>query len=208
MLIAQAPLAPEIARLPRLAGTSPAVARINATLARVDDDVAAELAGLTGAYSFWERDTEVAFSGPWFLSLVEFNAYYRDGAAHPESFLRFLTFDLATGSEVDWRRLLPIQLASDLQRTRWGRYTGERLTTYFLAHVDPGTDGECLRVLEATRLAFDFSLEAATRSVVIHPNGAAHSEKACESAVAVGLEALRALDAATDLIRALDSAEP
>lgn len=208
VLIPQPPLAPEFASLPRLEGTGPAANRINAALARVDAERAAGRAGLTGALSYWERDTGVTFAGPAFLGLQELNELYKDGTPHPESFQRFLTFDLATGAEVDWQRLLPARLTGKMERTQPGFYASDRLASFYLAHVDPGTDGECLPVLAGSNLDFQFALEAAGRAVVMHPNGVAHAERACGSSVNVGITALRALGASADLTAALDSAQP
>lgn len=208
VILIQAPFGPDFGLLPRLAGTDSASERINADLARIDRDRRLDWQDAQGGENgFWERDTEVTFPGPLFVGFADYNGYYFDRAAHPDSFAAFLTYDLATGARVDWARLLPQRLIGALNSDS-DRLASPELTALYTASLLPREGSDCADWPGPHDLSFTFSLDARSASVVMHPQGFSYAEKACADDALISLDNLRAAGAATSLTDALQAASP
>lgn len=109
-----APLMKDVEAFPRLAPPlSPTAARINAILARADNQVRAEItackAGFDGVppeNTSWSRRVLVKLADEAFLSLADTHDSYC-GGAYPNAITLHATFDLNTGGPIDWTAYLP-----------------------------------------------------------------------------------------------------
>lgn len=210
-LVPQPDLAPGFAGMPRLAGTAPAAARINADLAGID---ARALLGSAdcraSAKSDWARWITRRFSGPEFLGLSESNDFYCDGAAHPDQFQRHHTWDLATGAAVDWATLLPASLdlvpayATGWRRSDADPYASDALARLYTTHLPADHPADCAGFAQPPTLSFTFALSAAGHALALIPSGYAYIDRPCAVEVLIPVEVLRGLGAAQRLTGALE----
>lgn len=117
-LIEKPKLSADIEALPRLAGDSPAIVRINAELDRLDAAATtsatecAETAG-EGPGGGWSRVITRPMTGPAYVVLREHLDVYC-GGAYPSTSQTAITWDLSTGARADWTTLLPaLRLVQD-----------------------------------------------------------------------------------------------
>ncbi|WP_284163538.1 hypothetical protein [Frigidibacter sp. SD6-1] len=207
VLLPGAELAPAFDALPRLVGSDAVALSINADLARVDAEAleaSADCRARTG--SDWARFISVAFTGPRFLSLSESHDFYCAGAAHPDSFARYHTYDLTTGARVNWAGLLPPSLIGDARESEFGTFAAPELSAYYLQEIAPELDADCRDELAGTSLSFQFSLDAATQALQLQPEGLAHAVRACWAPLALSVDRLEAMGADATLTGALRSA--
>ncbi len=109
-------LAPDLEAMPRVLagpGVTPAVAAIvNRHLAALDRAVLKEVAECrrdtraSHMESDYEREVKVTMRGPRFLSLYTTDEY-DCGGPHPDDYQVSLTYDLQTGSPINWLAYLP-----------------------------------------------------------------------------------------------------
>lgn len=108
-LVARPDLSATAQALPRLAGDSPAIVRINADLDRMDAAAAADLKTCNtdaGGQGEWNRSITRPMTGPGYLTLrVHLELYC--GGAYPSTDQSAVTYDLSTGKRVDWTRAIP-----------------------------------------------------------------------------------------------------
>ena len=195
------------AAFPRIAAPlTPATAKINAALARLDHRWSAFVreckAG--GKDNSADRSVAVTMAGPRFLSVVA-----RDeescGGAHPDTSTLALVYDLDAGRPVDWKALLGPKLVAETStdtvidgstigivsspalRALYGRGTRDR--DCYDATVDPG-------------LHFVAWLNAWRRAVMVEPV-LPHVVAACGGETAVDLGELGRSGADPALIAAL-----
>jgi hypothetical protein len=206
-LIPQPPLAEEVAAMPRLSGAGGAVGRINARLAEVDRSVAAAMSDCEdGPHRFWERWVDVTLATPDFLGLVTHSGFYCSGAAHPESFSDAVTFDLAEGSEIDWREVFPSDLRNpnDFPFASMVLRGSLRLTETYLA-LNAVLDAECSEVVAGRPHDFVVYPDGQSNSLVLIPEDLAYAEKACADPVAIPVPILRKLGISHPILDALSA---
>lgn len=111
-LIDKPKLSEEVEALPRLAGDSPAIVRINAELDRLDAAASADAAECAsmgaeaGQGGGWSRWITRPMIGPAYVTLREHLDIYC-GGAYPSTSQTAITYDLSTGARVSWPALLP-----------------------------------------------------------------------------------------------------
>ena len=203
--------------LPRLvSGASPAVIRaINGVFAKLDAQAlrAAHECGETPQSSY-ERSSTTTMQGPRFLSLVAYEGFFCDGAAHPDNNQQPLVFDLTTGSLVDWEKLLPgkvkltILSAADRKLYPFDRtVSSDALWTLYKAAVlteSPGSD--CASTLAEGQLDFRLTLDAEKAALVVDEVGLRHAVQACGTTLYLSGAELKSFGAAPELLAALDAA--
>lgn len=205
-LSSQPPLAETIDSLPRLSGLTVAALRINAQMDK-DDDKILELALACRApppNSWWERDMQIAFSGPGFLSLRTLNDFYCDGAAHPNWYLETPTYDLVTGQHVDWRQMLPANLLSpQLQRFDLAVVNGSPQLVELYLRSNPTSSPRCQDEIAASVTYFRLWLSAQDSGLMLIPDGLAYAVQACGDPVILSVATLREIGESAVLTNSL-----
>lgn len=206
-LVPQSPLAEGLTAMPRLAGSGGAVDKVNARLDALDRSILEAMSDCEdGPNRFWERWVDVTLATPGFLGLVSHSAFFCSGAAHPDSFSEALTFDLATGSEVDWNEVFPPDLRSP------GGFPFEssvlrgsvRLTDAYVAQ-NAALDAECREVVAGRPHDFVVYPDGKSASLVLIPDDLAYAEKACADPVAIPVPVLRSLGVLHPVLDALSA---
>jgi hypothetical protein len=194
------PLEADVMALPRLAGESPAVRRINDELQRLDDFDLEALACYYGSRSVDPiRSVEVLADGPEFLSLLIANSTYCEGAAHPWWEQKIVTLDLESGETTQLLEYLP---------HRWGIADNpeDLLSIFFINSVDD-LPMECVRsyarAIRDGALYFDLGLVEAQGALMLWPSGLAYAETPCLEAAYVPIDRLREAGFGERLIEAL-----
>lgn len=199
-LLPQPPLAENVVAFPRVAGGGAASQAINARLDLLDDG-AAEMSDCD-----FNRDVEVALDSAAYISLYGREGGYCQGAAHPFFAEYGLTFDRATGAEVDWASLLPESLLETADAAYDPNYpfASAALNAVYLAGLDPAqATGECKEVYDMG-LSFDFWLRAG-KGLAMLPSNLPYAATACAETVYLPITTLRAAGADTALVAALES---
>lgn len=220
-------LSTDVEALPRLAGDSPTVARINAELDRLDAAATAsatECAAMgaeAGAGGGWSRTITRPMIGPAYLTLGE-NLDVYCGGAYPSTSQTPITWDLATGARADWVALLPgLQLVQDEVMTDMPDYVLnvrsaqlEALYERKMIADEPPGDAEsrgCLEVWApqpAGETGQGFKVWAdAEHGTVAFAADYVHAVQACGGAVYLTTDEMRAAGASQALIDALAAAQ-
>ena len=156
-LVARPDLAEGVQSLPRLVGGGSATARINARLAERDARAKAFAADCNSdpPNSFFERAITVTMTGPRYLSVYESGGFYCPGAAHPNTFLTPLTFDLSSGADVDFRNLVPPRFWEESEYVLPNRdlQATPALVALYLDKATP-LDDECREVIATPPTSF------------------------------------------------------
>lgn len=212
------PVRKDIAAMPRIADPADdAERRINTALKHLDLNVLKASRNCQGGD--WTRSVDVPMSGPAFLSLTITDSVNCDGNAHPDSGTFSIVYDLASGSPVDWTRLLPASLTGTMALEEQGDGTkvvtlaSKRLFQLYMAGYRAGDAQssdleECKQALlgEATDgpPGMMVWLDAKAGGLAVQV-GLAHVEKACEEPVIIPAAALRAEGAQPALLKAFDT---
>ena len=197
-IMPQPPLSEYVAAFPRVAGDGAASAAVNARLALLDEG-AAELSDCD-----LTRQVKVMLDSADFISLYGNEGGYCEGAAHPFFAEYGLTFDRATGAEVDWASLLPEALLQTKAETYDESYpfASAALTTAYLASIDPATAaGECREVYDMG-LSFDFWLLAGA-GVAMIPSNLPYAATVCAEVGYIPLETLESMGTDARLLTAI-----
>lgn len=197
-ILLQPPLAQYVAAFPRVAGEGAASAAINARLALLDEG-AAELADCD-----LTRQVKVMLDSDDFISLYGNEGGYCERAAHPFFAEYGLTFDRATGAEVEWARLLPEALLQTQAETydETFPFASPALNAAYLASIDPElAAGECREAYDMG-LSFDFWLLAGA-GVALHPSNLPYAATACAEVGFVPLATLESMGADARLLTAI-----
>jgi hypothetical protein len=209
-LIASPDLGDGVAALPRLTVPGPAAARINADLA-ARDAAAAEFGADCNTdppRSFHERLITVTFVGPAYLSLLESTSFYCPGAAHPNEFVAPMTYDLATGAEVEWRALFPVGFLAKNSHPWTKTVTASpTLVALYFAH-SPAMDAECRTEIVRFSASFRVWLDAAEGGLVLMPASLPHVMQACAVPVTLPLATLRTRNFDPVLLAAFGHPDP
>ncbi len=197
-IMAQPPLSEHVAAFPRVAGDGAASAAVNARLAQLDE----------GAAELYECDLDrvvkVMLDSADFISLYGNEGGYCQGAAHPFFAEYGLTFDRATGAEVDWASLLPEALLETKSESYDEAYpfASAALTTAYLASIDPElAAGECGDAYDMG-LSFDFWLLAGA-GVAMIPSNLPYAATACAEIGYIPLETLESMGTDARLLTAI-----
>lgn len=196
----QPPLAEFVAAFPRVAGEDAAAKAINARLQELDDG-AAEMADCE-----LNREVRVTLDSPAFLSIYGSEGGYCEGAAHPFFVEYGLTFDRATGAEVDWSKLLPETLLETASETFDPNYpfASAALNAAYVAALDPElASGECKEVYDMG-MGFQFWMEAG-QGLAMYPDSLPHAVLACAEVVVLPLETLKAAGMDAGVLAAIDA---
>lgn len=211
-LIFPPPLTPDVQALPRLVATTAAMDRINAHLSHLD---AKKLSWAIGCNTdpprtYVERGVDIVFAGPRYLGLLTLNASSCQGAAHGAHFALPLTFDLATGAEVNWPDLFPPFLQDPVRRPHRTDYIigVQRLNSLYLSHATD-MDAECrAAIADDNNGYFRAWPSAADRGLMLMPAGLAHANQACADPVVFPAALLRREGFPAVLLEALDHPAP
>ena len=212
LLMFPAPLAPDLASLPRIAGSDPVAVKINQALKQEEENILLDrqecLAEPNSDFAAWSN---VTMNGPEFLSIWQ-SSDFSCGGPHPDNAQFVLLFDLKTGEALDPYTLLPREMRPD--KPKLGRYPGDE-TSFILyrplqnlytsrAVLDPLMPKECLDIFAKDRwMHFLLWPDAKEHALIIQPDGLAHAEAYCAEALPVPLDVLRQLHAPLRLIDAL-----
>jgi hypothetical protein len=217
-LVAQPPLAAEVAAFPRIAATGePALQRINQALTNADIRAAAAVKDCRAqavqdqtedGSNPWQRTVTVAMRGPAYLTLVAGENWYC-GGAHPDNDTFALAYDLRTGSPLNWERLLPKTLAGTASLdtagdgTRLGVLASPALTSLYMTLLKP--DGDCVEALRDADLHFMLWPDAAHDGLTMAPSGLPHVIAACGDSATIPVATLRTLGVAPALLDAIEA---
>lgn len=196
--------------MPRVIGGGSATARINARLGELDAEAKTFAADCNTdpPNSFFERAVSLPFQGPGFLTVLESVGFYCPGAAHPSGWTFALTFDLATGREVEVSSLVPPRFREkddDPLPADTLRATPSLVDLYL---VQAETLPEDCRAAVARAAMFQLWPDAGQRGLVLMPTSLAHAEQACADPVTLTQEVLRREGFDPALIRALEATGP
>jgi hypothetical protein len=204
-------IAPNTAARPRIAApATPQTARINASLARIDQTWRGFMKDCLGKGKASDvdlnRSAEVTLSGPRYVSIVANDSEWCDGANNPSNSTLALVYDLDAGKPVDWKALLGPKLVAtealdnSSDGTTIGTITAPTLQALYIATVkaDPDIKGDkdwwngCSDALTDTSLAFLAWPDRKRGGVVIAPSGLPHVVTACAEDELIPLAKLRA----------------
>ena len=190
--------------------------RINAALdqadARMRDTAQQCRAQSDSADQNWQRDVAVVMRGPGYVSLVASDTW-QCGAAYPSAMTVGLAYDLATGSPLNWARLLPTSLVGSValdsagDATRIGTVSSPALTRLYMdqAKAQKLMEDDCVQALDGTALAFALRPDASEDAVVMEAIGLPHVIAGCASDVPVATAVLRPLGVDAKLLDAIDA---
>lgn len=207
-------LAESVGALPRLVGEGAAIAAINADLDR--RDAAASAAGCEGGGGY-ERGVSQPMTGPGFISFWIAEGYACEGAAHPSFDQTAITYDLATGRQVDWVAAAPgLQLTrgdtADLPDGYVPDLSSTALTAWYSARALASTDREhlegCADVWAPEALegaGFKVWLDAQSGGLSVSPQFA-HVVQACADTATLNSEDMRRFGVSSAIIDAVTAA--
>lgn len=196
-----APVAENVAALPRLTGDTETSRRINLALDELDTSqlfaITCDDDNLEDAF----RSVEILSDGPAYLSLIITTGGYCAGAAHPWGSVQIVNFDLASGKETSLTEYLPVGWSND------GRMTVP-LLDFYLANLDRNDLSEdCLDSLSSVgqegSLWFALGIDTASHRLVLLPDGLPYVASGCEAAAWIEANALRRAGFDPRLVRAL-----
>lgn len=198
------PVAENIAAFPKLTSNDTAAQTVNAKLTKLDNQALHEL---DGGDCDVERSIKVAFHNQAFLSLFVTDSGNCIGAAHPFYSQYPLTFDLATGKQVDWQNLLPKSLLERMKESHSPNYplSSRALETIYLAALqNPSSNCD---FPYSQPIYFDFWLDSEHRALALRPVNFAYVFTPCIQTVYLPIGDLPA-DTSQRLHDALASSEP
>jgi hypothetical protein len=204
-------IAPDNAALPRIAApATPQTARINTSLARVDQTWRGFMKDCLGKGKASDvqlnRSVEVTLAGPRYVSIVAHDSEWCDGANNPSNSALALVYDLDAGKPVDWKALLGPKLVAtealdnSSDGTTIGTIAGPTLQALYIAAVkaDPDIKSDkdwwsgCSDALTDPSLAFLAWPDAKHGGLVLTPSGLPRVVTACAEDEVIPLARLRA----------------
>ncbi|MBB3172412.1 hypothetical protein FHR90_000218 [Endobacter medicaginis] len=204
---AEAPtLISHVAPFPAVPGDAAADARIRTAFDHASRNLqsaitaCAQQAGTEGGKASWTRTIAVTMSGPTFFSVLAQDDSFC-GGAYPDSETSAYVYDLATGSPVNWQRLLPPRFAATgeivqgLGGSRLGLVHSAFMMSLYrslyparLPDIDPANRQDCLDSVED---GFTVWPDASRHALMIQPTAQDHATAACAVPVAVPVATLR-----------------
>lgn len=216
-------LSADVEALPRLVGDSPAIARINAELDRLDAAAAGDAASCAadagdGPGGGFSRSITRPMTGPAYVTLREHGEWYC-GGPYPSTAQTAVTYDVTAGARVDWAAAIPgLGLAF---YTYEGEEPGEdkllmrsaALGAWYsrkmLANPDAAWVDQCRDVFDPAALAdqtFNIWADAEHGGVTVQPDFA-HVIKACGDSATLTVADLRRFNADPRLVAAIEAAQ-
>ncbi|RZJ01520.1 MAG: hypothetical protein EON90_02770 [Brevundimonas sp.] len=204
--------------LPRVDADTPQAREINAFLDRMDardrEERAACLADESpeSGQREWGRSVEAPMTGPRFISLLVTTGYYC-GGAHPSWGQKALTFDLASGRQVDWAAVFPAEMATprDDATDHWPQLLLSRSLKAWYAQTAVAQRGtaighdDCADTLAGSE-PLNAWPDAKTGGLALQVIGLAHAATACTERVVMPREEMRRRGVDAVLLDALDTA--
>jgi hypothetical protein len=213
-------IAPNVAALPRIVAASDdkAATRINNALDKIDALVRQSVKDCRANVdkaddADYERSVWVTMRGPRYLSFL-IGGSADCGGAHPNAGVYMLVYDLATGSPVNWQRLLPkamvqgTSLDTGMDGATVGFVTSKTLQSLWLkaeAAASP-IDPDCQDVLNDPELKLNLWPDPKGGGLGVEPGDLAHVVQACADPMVIPTATLRPLGVDAALLDAIDAA--
>lgn len=213
-------IAPKVPALPRVvaADSDKAAQRINSALDKLDALTRQDLKDCRAnvdkpADADYERSVWVTMRGPRYLSFLV-GGSADCGGAHPDAGDYMLVYDLATGSPVNWQRLLPkamvqgTSLDTGIDGVTIGFVTSTALQSLWLkaeAAANP-IDPDCRDVLNDPELKLNLWPDPKGGGLGVEPGDLAHAVQACADPIVIPTTTLRPLGVDAALLDAIDAA--
>ncbi|WP_349683947.1 hypothetical protein [Brevundimonas aurifodinae] len=222
ILEARPGLGTDVEALPRLAGDTPEIARINAELDRLDAAAVqsaadcVEMAG-EGPGGGWSRSITQPMTGPGFVTLREHLDVYC-GGAYPSTSQTAVTYDLAKGQRIDWPAALPglnlvLGMFEDMPADYVPLVRSAALGAWFsrrmLANPDAEWVEQCRSFFDAEAMAeqgFNIWADAENGGVSVQPE-LPHVAQACAERATLTPVELQSFSADAGLIAAIEAAK-
>ena len=221
-LVEKPALSADVDAMPRLAGDSPAIARINAALdandagAKADAEACAADAG-DGPGGGFSRFITRPMTGPAYVTLREHSEWYC-GGAYPSTSQTAVTYDVQTGARIDWAAAVPgLGLAfysyegeepGEDKLLMRAAALGAWYSRKMLANPEAEWVEQCRDVLDPAALAeqtFNIWADAENGGVTIAPDFA-HVVQACADSATLTAADLRQFNADPKLVDAITAA--
>jgi hypothetical protein len=221
-LVEKPALSADVDAMPRLAGDSPAIARINAALdandagAKADAEACAADAG-DGPGGGFSRFITRPMTGPAYVTLREHSEWYC-GGAYPSTSQTAVTYDVQTGARIDWAAAVPgLGLAfysyegeepGEDKLLMRSAALGAWYSRKMLANPEAEWVEQCRDVLDPAALAeqtFNIWADAENGGVTIAPDFA-HVVQACADSATLTAADLRQFNADPKLVDAITAA--
>ena len=210
------------AALPKIAApVTPATAKINAALARIDARWIKASRDCLGHAKPQDaemtRSVETPMLGPRYLTIVAHDSASCAEAAYPQAWTLALVYDLDTGRPVNWEKLLGTLVDSAVidsagDGTPIGVITSNTLHDLYVKAVaprqDPGMRVQCANILEDETMQFQVWPDAAKGGLVLQPSSLPHAVAACGDAAVIPLAKLRRLGVDAGLLDAIAAGGP
>jgi hypothetical protein len=209
-------IAKGVAASPRLPADSPAARRIDQALDRADawlrdavKDCLADDSDPSNAE--WTRQVVVTMRGPRYLGLLahdELNC----GGPYPDTGTLVLTYDLATGSPMNWAQLLPAAMVQAVGKddASEGAVTStlqsHALVDIYVKGLDQPIDPDCRDVVSNPELSLVLWPDAKEDGVAVMPSSLPHVVAACGPDITIPTATLRQLGVDAGLLDAIDTA--
>ena len=214
-------LGKDIAALPRLVGTGPAIAAVNADLDTLDAAARESAAGCENPEGGYSRWISQPMTGPAFVTYA-ISEEYNCGGPYPATGQTTVTYDLASGRRLDWSAVLKamnvttgdtegmpagsVPLVYSPALAAW--YT--RTIKAQIAGQDGGSEWmeQCAPVFDAEEFStngFRLSADAEAGGLTVSPE-LPHVVQACGDAAIMDAAAMRANGVEVRLIEALATA--
>jgi hypothetical protein len=209
-------LAKGLAAFPRLAGSEPAIQKINKGLEQGDrraKKAAKDCRDQGKDRSDWTRKVEVTMRGPDFVSYVASDDFFC-GGANPDTDTLALVYDLATGIPVDWTKLLPASAevsaatATAGDGTVLGTVASPKLKELYLKNLhitDVDDPHQCDDVLKDADLSFILWPDVKADGLVLAQMDLPHVAAACGPPATVPMAALRELGVDAGFLDAIEA---
>ena len=210
-------LAQDLQGLPRVVANADVpeaiAAKINASLSRFDAEVKSdERECLRGkGERDYQRQVAVTMTGPRYLSMT-MDDTYDCGGPHPDDSQTVLTYDLKTGSPVNWEALLPPEAKGETIRSK-GRLTIALM--HWPAMLErakkqaSGDQEECGDAYVGRGdISLNVYLSAEDHAIALQPNLTPHFYSAtCSTVVLIRADEAKRLGIAQPLIDAITNAK-
>jgi len=190
-----------------------AVLRINATLKSLNREFAREVRDcISGKFAWskdltpgeWERTVKTTMQGPRFLSMVASDGFYC-GTAHPDDDLVVLVFNLETGEQVDWSRLVNKSAEASLSKDELGDEDGTpplRMPELKVVYA-AAEDDYCQDYFKDKR-SFVLWPDAESGTLVAEVAGLPHVALPCKNELKLTIEQARKLGFDEPLLQAIE----
>lgn len=213
-----ADIAEDFEALPRVAGDSPADRAINAFLDGLDArDRESRSNCLTEGpeNAQWGRSVAAPMTGPRFVSIIVTRGDYC-GGAHPNWSETHYTFDLLTGTHVDWPALLPAGMSARIHEPEYSwpaTLASPSLTAWFAQRALAGLDRDVQDTCASTygpegrgSLGLGVWLDAKENGLGLQLIPSHHAEIACVTSLTIPAADLRRRGVSAELVDAIETA--